>query len=160
MVKTNRSAALRLRLVLTEHQEGMGRRIRARRDELALSRDEVARRMGAIAAAGGGGEDKTNGNAIYRYEMGEVTPGPKKLDLLAAALETTVAAFMMDPPTAEETPDFMGQLAESSNDEVVSTLKQLVDRIETLEQTLAEFGEALEARLPVAAPRQRRASGN
>lgn len=134
MMKTTGAAALRLRLVVTEHQERMGKLIRARREELGLSRDEVARRMSA-AAAEAGEVDKTNGNAIYRYELGEVTPGPRKLDLLAQVLKTQVVNLMMEEP-AQGTANLMDVLGSDPphEDRVERLLREVLTRLEALEQ--------------------------
>jgi transcriptional regulator with XRE-family HTH domain len=158
MVKTESAAALRLRLVVTEHQEGMGRRMRARREALGLSRDEVARRMGSLAAENGD-VDKTNGNAIYRYENGEVTPGPKKLDLLARALGTQVAAFMLDEPKEGTAPLLEVLDGDTSKlDEALGLLRQLLSRQESLAEAVAGLVERLDADQKPARSGKRRAS--
>lgn len=64
----------------------MGERIRERREELGLSRADVARAM----------PGKTNENAIYRWEKGQHRPNDDALEALAKALDVNVAYFHAD----------------------------------------------------------------
>ena len=73
-----------------EYLERMGARIRDRREELGLSRSEVARQM----------PGKTTENQIYRWEKGLHRPNDDALEALASVLGVTIAHFLADAPVA------------------------------------------------------------
>lgn len=110
-MKTSRAQTLTFAAMAAEYLERMGARIRQRREEMELSRDEVARRMAG----------KTNGNAIYRWEKGEHRPHDDTLEELANVLEVSVSYFFADEPS-EDTPDLMGAIGGSQLDRLEKTL--------------------------------------
>ena len=95
MMGTSPAQRLRLQAVAAEFLERMGAQIRARREELQLSRADVAREM----------PGKVNENQVYRWEKGRHQPNPDTLEALAKVLKCDVATFMSPPPTQTETPD-------------------------------------------------------
>lgn len=108
----------------------MGERIRERRDELGLSRSDVARAM----------PGKTNENALYRWEKGLHRPNDDALEALAKVLKVDPAHFLTDQPQ-ENTGDLMVSLnGKSQLDRIERLLTQLLDAHEALEsrQTAAE----------------------
>lgn len=107
--KTNRAEALRFQLVAAEYLERLGERIRERREELRLTREEVARAM----------PGKTSGNQVYRWEKGLHQPGPENLQALAGVLRVEVSYFLVAAPAAG-TPDLMGALAD---DEMIRDIR-------------------------------------
>jgi transcriptional regulator with XRE-family HTH domain len=98
-----------------EHVERIGARIRQRRDELGLSRGEVARQM----------PGKTNENAIYRWEKGLHAANPDTLEALATVLDVDTSYFYVDQPEGE-TPN----LAATFNGRMPDELRDQLDRIE------------------------------
>jgi transcriptional regulator with XRE-family HTH domain len=131
MTQTGASERLRLQLMAAEHVERIGQRIRERREELGLSRDDLARKM----------PGKTNGNAIYRWERGRHEARPDALEALADALEVPVAYFFVDEPDKAVTPDPFarnGNSAPGDTDE----LRAQLDRIEQRQTDLAALIEA------------------
>jgi len=80
----------------------IGQRISARRKELKMSADELAKRLGK------------NRSTIYRYEKGDIENLPLDiLEPIAEALETTPAYLMGWQKQIEEKPDEM--VVESAN---------------------------------------------
>lgn len=75
--------------------EALGRRIERRREELHLSRAEIARRM----------PGKVNENQVYRWERGKHLPKPDTLEALADVLGVSVAELMAPEPDKTSTPD-------------------------------------------------------
>lgn len=124
-MKTSRAQTLTFAAMAAEYLERMGARMRQRREELELSRDEVARRMAG----------KTNGNAIYRWERGEHRPQDDTLEELAKALEVTVAYFFVDEPEPG-TGDLMGALSPGG----ASQLDQIEQKLDHLLEILAAQG--------------------
>lgn len=152
MATTNRLDALRLRLVAGETAQEIGARIRVRRLELGLNQRELADQIP---------EPSVGNQRISDWERGVHQPSERYLRMLASALKVEVAYFYGANTGDPVTPPLMNLLegGEERADELVSTFKRLVARIETLEQTIVEFGELLEERLPAAAPSRRQAGG-
>lgn len=86
MKGTSEAARLRLAAVAAEYVESLGRGLRFRREELGLSRSEVARKL----------PGKTNENAIYRWEGGQHKPNDSTLEALATVLEVGHWTRFMD----------------------------------------------------------------
>ena len=74
MPQTSHAQSLRFAAMAAEYLERMGARIRSRREELGMSRSEVARQM----------PGKTNEQAVYRWENGKNRPHDDTLEALAA----------------------------------------------------------------------------
>jgi transcriptional regulator with XRE-family HTH domain len=140
MTQTGASERLRLQLMAAEHVERIGQRIRERREELGLSRDDLARKM----------PGKTNGNAIYRWERGRHEARPDALEALADALDVPVAYFFVDEPDRAVTPDpFSGNgRSEPSDTDRLDRMEHKLDRIIEamgLDTEAHEFSAAAEA---------------
>jgi transcriptional regulator with XRE-family HTH domain len=107
---------LRLTLAMAEHVERIGARIRARREELGLSRRALAKKMAGIVTE----------NDIYRWERGQHKPGDDKLEALGLALEVDVSYFMLPEPQAGA-PDLMASLnSESQLDRIEEKLDIII----------------------------------
>lgn len=127
MMGTSDAQRLRLQAVAAEFVEQMGARIRARREDLGLSRPDLARRM----------PGKVSENQIYRWEAGKHQPKADTLEALAAALETQPSAFMAPVSIKDETPDPFGDPAA---DDLAASVEERLDRIEEqLGRLLAHF---------------------
>ena len=113
MLRTPTPAARRFQLMALEHIEMRAKNIRDRREKLDLTQEEVADRMhDAKRRRDPDGEpDKTTGQMISDYERAVNDPSPPKLELLAEALETTVAELSARPADKGATPDLMATLA-------------------------------------------------
>lgn len=94
VLKTSEADRLRFAAQVAEYLEKMGRRMRERREELHLSRDEVARRMGG----------KTTGNQVYRWETGKHQPSSAALERMAGVLSVKTSYFMSDGPSPSTPP--------------------------------------------------------
>lgn len=125
MMGTSRVQRLRLETVAAEFLERMGAQIRARRDELRLSRAEVARRM----------PGKVNENQVYRWEKGLHQPNPDTLQALAKVLDTDVAVFMSAPADKGSTPEPFAR--EQSDDDVAARLVEIEARLGAIEDQLS-----------------------
>lgn len=130
---TGTSERLRLEWMAAEYVERIGGRIRQRREELELSRDDLARKM----------PGKTTGNQIYRWEKGRHEPQPDTLEALAHALKVDVAYFFAGPSSGGATPDLMATVNGNQPDDLQQIQAQL-DRIEQTVNRLREFIEAPE----------------
>lgn len=115
--------------------ERMGERIRTRREELGLSRGEVARRM----------PGKTNENAIYRWEKGLHRANPDALEALAQVLDVPVAHFMAPSPDDDEKP--MLELLHGSDMHFAADLKGMKKKLDALELEHARHVEVIETML-------------
>ena len=107
-LRTKPLAMRRFQLMALEHIEQRAARIKARRDELHLTQEEVADRMQDIHRERNpeGPADKTRGQMVSDWERAANEPSSRKLELLAAALETTVAELSVNPPERSgPTPD-------------------------------------------------------
>lgn len=135
MMGTSSSQRLRLQAVAAEFVEQMGVRIRARREELGLTRPDVARRM----------PGKVGENQIYRWETGKHQPKADTLEALAAALETEPSAFMAPVSVKDETPDLFVRDAEPSDD-LSSDLAATTAAIRSLENQVRLLRTELAAR--------------
>lgn len=127
MLTTKDALALRFELMAREHVEAVGRRMRERREELRLTQREVADRL----------PPPIDGNYISRWERGEHKPEDDTLDAIAAALETTTARLLTDPPDKSVTPDL------SNNGR--SQLDRIEDALEELRAGLATTQDAVAA---------------
>lgn len=148
MTGTSKISRLRLRLVVAEYLERMGQRIRSRREELGMSRSDVARAM----------PGKTNENAIYRWEKGLHRPEDDALEALAGVLQVGSPGWFFaddDATQRSATPNpfggddlasqfatlqqvMLGQLAEHAQrvEELLARQSRLLERIEGLVLTL------------------------
>lgn len=103
------TSRLRLQLVAAEYLERMGARMRSRREELRMTRGDVARAM----------PGRTNENAIYRWEKGQHRPEDDALEALARVLQVSGAGWFFaedtkkaDTPSPFPEPAVEGELAE------------------------------------------------
>jgi len=135
MATTNRLDALRLRLVAGETAKRIGERIRDRRLELGLNQRQLAERIP---------NDAVNNQRVSDWERGVHQPSERHLKQLATALEVDVAYFYI-APEALPTPPLLSVLegGEGQGAEILSLLKQLVERQGALEQRQ----KALEAKI-------------
>lgn len=116
-----------------EHVERIGARIRQRREELGLSRGEVARQM----------PGKTNENAIYRWEKGLHQANPDALEALAGVLDVNTSYFYVDAPERDEALDRSASVNGSTpgGNEAV----QLQTELAEIKQGLADLATQLDA---------------
>lgn len=127
MMGTSPAQRLRLQLVAADFLERMGQRLRERREEMKLSRADVARKM----------PGKVSENQVYRWELGKHQPNPDTLQALAGVLERDVGYFMAAPADKTETPDLS----------VVNGDRDQLERIETQLRANAEAIRALSDQL-------------
>lgn len=139
MMGTTATSRLRLQLVAAEYLERMGQRMRLRREQLDMTRGDVARAM----------PGRTNENAIYRWERGLHRPEDDALEALATVLQVSgpgwfFADELKDP---DKTPSpFAGQddlagLADLIRQDMAQREQQraeIIQRLDRLEGTLAE----------------------
>lgn len=121
LMRTSPSARRRFELMASEYLERMGERIRARREELGLSRSDVARQM----------PGKTNENAIYRWEGGKHRPHDDALEALAQVLDVPVRYFLADEPDKTVTPDLVGTLNAGGD-------RSQADQLDRIEQSIRD----------------------
>lgn len=136
MTKTKTLAARRFELMAAEYLERMGARIKARREELGLTQDEVAGKM----------PGKVNGQRISLWERGKNRPRDDALEALAGVLDVDVSYFMASEPTNGDTPDLM-EIArpfglEGSTNRLEAKLDWLIDYLVKDEQARDEFRQA------------------
>lgn len=117
--------------------ERMGERIRNRREELHLSRAEVARRL----------PGKTNENAVYRWENGKHRPNDDTLQALANVLDTSMTYFLADEAVDEATPDLMATFSGGQLDRVEAKLDAIIDHlgVKLPDELLSQLEAQLEA---------------
>lgn len=117
-----------------EYLERMGARIRARREELHLTQEDVARRF----------PGRTTGNQISRWERGANRPGDQQLEALAKVLDVPVAYFFAPPPTSNGT-DVLSALrpADGQLDRIERLLQQTSVQVSDLEHTVAKLATAV-----------------
>lgn len=114
MKGTSVAGRRRFELMAAEYLERMGQRMRERREELGLSRSQVARAM----------PGKTTENQVYRWEKGLHRPQDDTLEALVAVLKVNdVSYFLAAQPDKTETPDLVGTM---------SGERSQLNRIETL----------------------------
>lgn len=112
-----RADLLRLQAMAIDMAERIGNRLRARREELGLSRPRLAKMLpGSVDA-----------NQIYKWEKGLHRPQDDTLQALAEVLEVDVSYFHMAEPEAG-TPDLMGALSDGSQLDRVEAKLDLVLR--------------------------------
>lgn len=127
MKGTSEAARLRLASVAAEYVESLGRGMRFQREQLGLSRSEVARKL----------PGKTNENAIYRWEGGQHKPNDAALEALAKILEVGHWTKFMDLDPLREKPADTPDLSTGAVRNGAQDASQL-DRIESkLDQILA-----------------------
>lgn len=119
MTRTNRVERRRFELVAAEFLERMGNRMRERRDQLGLSRAEVARRM----------PGKVNENQIYRWEKGLHQPNSDTLQALANVLDCDVSQFMGPAAVKDRTPDPFIEDSPDPLTEILRLLRRLDGRL-------------------------------
>lgn len=133
MMGTSDAQRLRFALVAAEFLERMGTRLRERRDELGLSRAEVARRM----------PGKVNENQVYRWENGKHQPNPDTLEALAKILERDVSYFLTpandetENDASEQPPDLMAELSPRRLNERLAGIEERLDRLQAVLEALA-----------------------
>jgi transcriptional regulator with XRE-family HTH domain len=158
---TNRLEALRLQLMAGELASRIGARIREAREDLGINQRQLADRIPS---------DAVNNQRVSDWERGVNKPSDRYMKMIATALDRPVGWFYTEAPA--DTPDLMEALngngpsqldrIEEKLDrllEAAEPVKLLPEQIEGLASVVAEFGELLEARLPAAAPAQKRSSG-
>jgi len=117
------------------HIERRAERVRKRRDELGLTQEQVADRMQDIHRERHpeADPDRTRGQMVSDWERAVNEPSPAKLELLAAALDWTVAELNADQPKHRPSVDDWATL-----DGVPRQLAQQLDRIERRLNQIAE----------------------
>lgn len=98
-----------------EFTERVGARITKRREEMGLSKAEVARRMAGNVDA----------NQLRRWEKGQHQPQPDSLEELARVLECDVSYFMVPEPEPE-TGDLLDVLTERSQLDRIEEIMGLI----------------------------------
>jgi transcriptional regulator with XRE-family HTH domain len=132
----------RFQLVAAEFLVRMGARIRKRRDELELSRADVAREM----------PGKVSENQLYRWEKGLHQPQPETLEALAKVLQCDVAFFVSPEPDKRQTPSPFRGAGSAAMEEQLAQVAEQVSEIHALLLGDDEAGVAgLAARLLQAA---------
>jgi transcriptional regulator with XRE-family HTH domain len=132
MLSSDRTASIRLVLMVEEHKARVGSRIRQAREAKGWSQARLAREL----------PGSTDGPSISRYERGEVLPRPGMLDNLADALDVDTSYFLVAEPEPG-TPDLMGDLGEQQDTRAllrslaleVSRLRAQLDRLERGEES-------------------------
>lgn len=123
MMRTNELDRRRFQLVAAEFLVRMGDRIRTQRENLGLSRPDVARLM----------PGKVSENQIYRWELGKHQPKADTLEALAAVLETTTGALMAPEPDKSQTPDPF------TSPEDAAQLDRIEQRLDQVHQMLTQL---------------------
>ncbi len=129
---TSNVQALRLQLMAVEHLERIGNRMRTRREELHLTRREVAERVGG----------KTNENSIYRWEKAKHAPEADTLERIATALEVDVSYFVVASGNGKPTPDVTATL---STDRGLGQAGEIVGLLTEIRDGLKVFTEVRDA---------------
>jgi transcriptional regulator with XRE-family HTH domain len=133
-----------LAAVAKAQTERLGRRIKERREELDLKQREVAARMAASPS--------TDAQMVSKWERGEHRPNDDNLEILADALETTVADLVSGPlserPAKAATPDAMAALdgKPAAGDELHAQLDRIEQALSGLAEVLDAMGTQNEAR--------------
>lgn len=141
----DRLSDLRLRIVAGELAKGVGRRIRARRDELRLTQKQVAARMREAAKASGENEPAVDAQRISDWERACNTPSERYLGLLVRALEVEdLTYFYAEEPLARETPDALAAL--NGNGDLRADLADLRAAVSGLDEQLRLLRAELAAR--------------
>lgn len=131
LMRTSATARHRFEQMAAEYLSRMGERIRARREELGLSRADVAREM----------PGKTNENAIYRWELGKHRPHDDALEALAQVLKVSTTYFMADAPDKSSTPDpFESTAGGAQLDRIEEAVLDISRRLAGLEKALTPPG--------------------
>lgn len=120
VLKTKPLALRRFQLMALEHIEKRAARIKAQREELGLSQEALADRMQEVHAERFPDRepDQTRGQMVSDWERAVNEPSPRKLELLALALETSVAALSTDAPDKNGSiPDPFGQASPGATSE-------------------------------------------
>lgn len=124
----------RFELMAAAYLERMGERIRARREELGLSRADVARLM----------PGKTNENAVYRWEKGLHRPNDDTLEALAEVLKTTVGQLLADEPDKSLTPDLFRD--PNGTNSVETAVRKLSDELAQARKDVQGLADKMDAR--------------
>jgi transcriptional regulator with XRE-family HTH domain len=143
---TSATQRLRLALMAAEHVERIGARIRARREEMRLSRRALVQRMEGVVTE----------NDLYRWERGQHRPQDSTLEALAKALEVDVAYFLIEEPAAPA-PDLMRELgAQDRLGRVEALLEAIAIKLDLDPEAIAPRGRPDLAALDAEAERLRR----
>lgn len=81
-----------------EHAERIGARIKAAREDLGLTQNELADRMAG----------KSDGTQVSKWERGANRPTDTNLEQIAKALGKDISWFLMPEPDKNTTPDLFG----------------------------------------------------
>jgi transcriptional regulator with XRE-family HTH domain len=142
---TRKSAGVSVLLAMEEHRRQAGARVLQLREARNWTHEDLAHAAGLSV------------KTVSRYERGRVEGRRTTTRKLAEALGVDEHDIIGQPPA----PLGLGHAQNGSEgSELVEEVKLLAERVGTLEQVIADFGELLEARLPAAAPRRRRSSGS
>lgn len=126
--RTTQLQRLRLQLMASERAAHIGTRLRARREELDLTRRELAREMDGLATE----------NDIYRWESGKHRPQDDTLAALARALGKNYGWAVGEEPDSA-TPDLTAVLADESQlDRIEKQLTELAAAVDVLTGRLQE----------------------
>jgi transcriptional regulator with XRE-family HTH domain len=117
-MRTGELRRRRFELMAAEHVKRLGERIAARREALGLTQEEIARAM----------PGKVSGARISLWDRGEHRPRDDSLEHLAAALQTTTTALLMDAPDTTVTPDPFPLTLEDRIDQAEQRLTSLVEK--------------------------------
>jgi transcriptional regulator with XRE-family HTH domain len=119
-------ARRRFELMAAEYLERLGNRLREKREELGLSRPEVARRM----------PGKTTENQVYRWEKGLHRPHDDALEALAGILGESVGYFLAAAPDKTQTPDLMATVT-GADDDRLARIEEKLEAAEAQREDLA-----------------------
>lgn len=116
--------------------ERLGRRIRERRDELELTQKQLAALMTDSPSV--------DAQQISNWERGKHKPSDDNLEILAGALDTTIADLYSGPVSERkpkgETPDLMGQVNGSDADQLVLLRDEVQELSAKVDRLLTAFG--------------------
>lgn len=130
MIRTNSLARRRFELMAAEYLERIGARIAARREELGLTQEDVAREL----------PGKVTGQRVSLWERGKHRPRDDSLEALARILRVDVSYFMSQEPEKQNgTPDLFA--GESDQPQLVA----IESKLDALTQVLAENNRLLRA---------------
>lgn len=141
---TRRSVAFSVLAAVEAQQREIARRVAHLRDAKGWTNEKLAYESGLSV------------KTISRVVNARHEPRGDTVRALATVFDVSEADIRGPMPA----PLGLGVSQADGDSELVDKIKLLVERVGTLEQVIADFGELLEARLPAAAPRRRRASGS
>lgn len=127
-VRTKNAQRAKFEWMASELARQMGGRIAARRREVGMTQDAVAREMATTIT----------GTTVSKWERGEHRPTDANLQRLAEILGVEPSYFMVDAPTGA-VPDLMDAMKSepAALRQIQATLDEIVERLTRLESAAA-----------------------